>query len=88
MSSESQETLWRERLQQWQESGLTQTAWCQQNNLNSHQLPCWKRKFRDQSIPGKLVPLSVTPEPGRLTTATVSLPSGIEKILFSLFAIF
>ncbi len=38
MSSESLESLWRDRLQQWQESSLTQTAWCQQNNLNFHQL--------------------------------------------------
>ncbi len=78
MSSESLESLWRDRLQQWQESSLTQTAWCQQNNLNSHQLSYWKRKFRDQSSRGKLVPLSVPPETSRLTTVTVTLPSGIH----------
>ncbi len=78
MSSESLESLWCDRLRQWQESSPTQTGWCQQNNLNSHQLSYWKRKFRDQSSRGKLVPLSMTPETSRLTTVTVTLPSGIH----------
>ena len=36
---------WEKQIQRWQESGLSQKQYCQQNNLTQHQLTYWKKRF-------------------------------------------
>ena len=70
--------LWKERIQSWQQSGLTQIEWSRQNNVNHHQLGYWKRKFIKVKTARKLIPLTVS-EPTK-----PSSPSG--KVLIHLAA--
>ncbi|ETW95815.1 MAG: hypothetical protein ETSY2_47545 [Candidatus Entotheonella gemina] len=36
---------WHERIQSWRDSGLTQSAWCQQHGIRASKFGYWKRKL-------------------------------------------
>ncbi|WP_277680126.1 IS66 family insertion sequence element accessory protein TnpA [Gracilibacillus dipsosauri] len=40
---------WQSRMDQWRESGLSIAAWCRQENIHTHQMYYWKRRFDQQS---------------------------------------
>lgn len=42
---------WRERIRQWQASGLTGYSWCKENNLPYKTFGYWKRRFLGVSKP-------------------------------------
>ena len=42
---EQKRTYWKEHIERWQETGLTQAEYCRQNNLKHHQLVYWKKRF-------------------------------------------
>ena len=52
------QALWKQRIHDWQHSGLSQTEWCNQHQLNIHQLSYWKRKLLSKPD-GKLIPLAI-----------------------------
>ena len=52
------QTLWKQRIYDWQCSGLSQTEWCRQHQLNNHQLGYWKRKLLS-SADENLIPLAI-----------------------------
>lgn len=37
-----------EDIKRWQQSGLSQKAWCKQNNMAYHVFHYWYRRFRNQ----------------------------------------
>ena len=37
--------FWKEQIQSWQESSLTQTEYCRKNNLIPHRFTYWKRRI-------------------------------------------
>ncbi|MCC2252611.1 hypothetical protein JUJ52_22025 [Virgibacillus sp. AGTR] len=39
---------WQSRMDQWRESRLSIAAWCRKENINTHQMYYWKRKFDQQ----------------------------------------
>lgn len=51
------EHLWQQPIDDWRQSGLSQTQWCEQNHIAPHQLYYWRRKLAPSS---KLVPLAIT----------------------------
>jgi len=42
---EQKGSYWRQHIDSWQETGLTQTEYCRQHNLKHHQLVYWKKRF-------------------------------------------
>jgi hypothetical protein len=43
---------WRQHLEAWQASGLTQVAYCRQSGLSRFQFQYWKRRFQESvSLP-------------------------------------
>jgi hypothetical protein len=45
------ERYWREHVESWRKSGLTQTSYARQAGISFRTLGCWKRKFeRAQSL--------------------------------------
>lgn len=50
--------LWRNHIQQWSESGLSQSAYCRKNNLRPNRFTYWKQKFKTQNLPAEIVELS------------------------------
>ena len=76
MTSESVLHMWKDRIQEWQSSGLSQAAWCQQYNIPPNQLCYWKKKILTQNSASRLIPVPL-PVPASSQEATISLPSGI-----------
>ena len=42
---EQKRTYWKEHIDQWQQTGLTQAEYCRRHNLKHHQLVYWKKRF-------------------------------------------
>jgi len=42
---------WRQHLDDWQKSGLTQVAYCRQHELCRHRFQYWKKKFYPKEPP-------------------------------------
>ena len=79
MTSESLQNLWKERIHQWRSSGLSQAAWCEQQNIPPNQLCYWKKKLLPSLLSSKLIPVSVSePSVNSSCEATISLPSGLQ----------
>ena len=47
-TSISKTHYWREHVEQWQSSGLSQKTYCQQHHLKPHKLSYWKNKLDSQ----------------------------------------
>ncbi|WP_257255016.1 MULTISPECIES: hypothetical protein [unclassified Endozoicomonas] len=55
--------LWQERMNDWQQSGLSASVWCKKHDIKQHLFFYWKRKLLAQPD-DKLIPLAVVqPEP-------------------------
>ena len=52
--------FWRNHLDQWSKSGLTQSAYCKANDLKSNRMTYWKNRFKRQSFPVEFVQISPT----------------------------
>jgi hypothetical protein len=42
---EQKRSYWKQHIESWQETGLTQTEYCRRHNLKHHQLVYWKKQF-------------------------------------------
>ena len=51
--------FWEQQIQQWRDSGLTQTEFCRLQNLKPHQLTYWKKRFHRTQAPVSLVELQL-----------------------------
>jgi len=43
---EKKRTYWKQQIDSWQQTGLTQIEYCRRHNLKHHQLVYWKKRFR------------------------------------------
>ena len=80
---------WQQRIESWNDSGLSQNAWCRQNGVKPSQFGYWKKKLwtGDTSTSSSktisaFVPVSLaqsqTPICEESSQLTVSLPSGLS----------
>lgn len=70
----------------WKQTGLSQKAYCQQNNIRYHVFHYWYKRFRDQQVAvedARFVPLNVKPSsfPVSHFEVEIVLPDG-KRILF------
>lgn len=54
----AKQELWRQRVQNFQSSGLTQLQWCQQHDQKAYNLSYWVNKFKKASA----LPAAETPQ--------------------------
>ena len=47
--------FWESHLKEWSQTGLTQNAYCRNNNLRPNQFTYWKNKFKKQNLPVEFV---------------------------------
>jgi len=52
--------FWKNHLDQWSRSGITQIAYCKANDLKSNRMTYWKNKFKRQNFPVEFVQISPT----------------------------
>ena len=53
--------FWKQQIEQWKDSGLTQIEFCRLHNLKPHQLTYWKKRFQLAQAPVSLVELKWEP---------------------------
>lgn len=54
-------TLWKDRLKDFEDSGLSIKTWCDEKKLKEHQFYYWRNKFKAEQAPSKtLVPIDIT----------------------------
>ena len=56
---EQKRTYWKQHIESWQQTGLTQTEYCRQHNLKHHQLVYWKKRFLKTETDVSFVPLKL-----------------------------
>ncbi len=56
---EQKRSYWRQHIDSWQETGLTQAEYCRQHNLKHHQLAYWRKRFLKAETDVSFVPLKL-----------------------------
>jgi hypothetical protein len=56
---EQKRTFWKQHIDSWQETGLTQAEYCRQHNLKHYQLVYWKKRFLKTETAVSFVPLEL-----------------------------
>ena len=51
--------FWEQQIEQWKDSGLSQTEFCRFHNLKAHQLTYWKKRFHRTQAPVSLIELQL-----------------------------
>lgn len=52
--------FWKHHIKQWSESGMSQNAYCRQNDLRPNQFTYWKIKFKNQALVPEFVQVPST----------------------------
>lgn len=56
--SKSLRKFWQEKLKEWEESGLSGSAWCRQNQLSYYQFNYWRNIFINKPSHSKSIAVS------------------------------
>ena len=56
---EQKRSYWKQHIDSWQQTGLTQVEYCRQHNLKHHQLVYWKKRFLKTETNISFVPLKL-----------------------------
>jgi hypothetical protein len=56
---EQKRSYWKQHIDSWQQTGLTQVEYCRQHNLKHHQLVYWKKRFLNTETNVSFVPLKL-----------------------------
>ena len=56
---EQKRSYWKQHIDSWQETGLTQAEYCRRHNLKHHQLVYWKKRFLRTETDVTFVPLKL-----------------------------
>ena len=63
-SSVFKEMFWKQQLEQWKVSKLSQAHYCRKHNLKPHRFSYWKRKLNQPVKKDTFIPVSLIPTPG------------------------
>ena len=56
---EQKRTYWKQHIESWQETGLSQVEYCRRHNLKHHQLVYWKKRFLKTDASVSFVPIKL-----------------------------
>jgi hypothetical protein len=56
---EQKRSYWKQHIDSWQETGLSQAEYCRRHNLKHHQLVYWKKRFLRTETDVTFVPLKL-----------------------------
>ena len=56
---EQKRTYWKQHIDSWQETGLSQAEYCRRHSLKHHQLVYWKKRFLKSETDVSFVPLKL-----------------------------
>jgi hypothetical protein len=72
--NQKRQKLWKNHINQWSDSGMTQRDYCRQNDLIPHCFTYWKTKLTNKNLPVKFV--QITPEPINIVPPDLKLNIG------------
>ena len=67
-AQENKRQFWRQHFEQWEQSGISQAAYCRQHELKLHCFIYWRKKFRRRTQ--SPIPLVQVQMPPNLTQTT------------------
>jgi hypothetical protein len=53
---------WKQHINKWEESGLSQSEYRGKHGLSPHLFSYWKKKLKSQKVPAALVAVSIQPD--------------------------
>jgi hypothetical protein len=74
---EQKRTYWKQHIDSWQETGLTQAEYCRRHSLKHYQMVYWKKRFSKTQTEVSFVPLEledlldIVPKPDRAALCLV-----------------
>lgn len=74
MTTEEKSAYWRQHVESWKNSGLSQRDYCNQNALAFSSFGYWRNRLKTDGAVGKLIPINVS----RSAAITVYLPCGVR----------
>jgi transposase-like protein len=77
VSSHSKRSFWEHHLERWQQSGLSQRAYCRKHQLKPHQFYYWRRRIRKPQTQVSFLPVTLpadTPQQSHLVR--ILMPNG------------
>lgn len=74
MTTEQKRTFWQKHIDGWQQSGLSQPAYCKQHDLKLANFGYWRTRLSKPKNTRKLIPVDLVAN----AQARLSLPSGIR----------
>jgi hypothetical protein len=77
----SQKKFWQHHIQAWQDSGLSQRAYCQKNNIKEYRFSHWKSRLAKNSVSGCFVRVPMPthlPVPIKRSALHVYSPNGFR----------
>ena len=81
---EQKRSYWKQHIDSWQETGLTQAEYCKRNNLKHHQLVYWKKRFLKTEPDVSFVPLKFE---GLLDLSARQQPASLTLVINNQFKI-
>jgi hypothetical protein len=60
---EKKRIFWKEQIERWRESGLSQTEYCRQHDLKRHRLAYWEKRFLKAASDVSFVPVRLDDVP-------------------------
>ena len=57
---EQTRTRWKQHIETWRSSGMTQTAYCRQHELKTYQFTYWKKRFARAEAAITFVPVKIS----------------------------
>ena len=76
---------WKNQIQKWKETGLTQKEYCRRSQLNKHTFKYWIQKLKRDAKSLALVPVSLVPETSPLES---NCRSGISVTVKNRFEVY
>jgi transposase-like protein len=98
MTKTARRKLWEERVSAFKVSGQTQANWCEDHEVNIHQLRYWLKKFRSEKLPDspspKWIPVKIEDREGapnspshsimvKVGEATIEVKPGFDPLLLA-----
>ncbi len=76
-STHKKHSFWEHHLEQWQQSGLSQRAYCHKHHLKTHQFYYWRRRKLKKQAPVSFLPVTLPTDPIRHPfTVRIIVPNG------------
>jgi hypothetical protein len=84
---QSKRIFWKQCIDPWKRSGLTQDRFCLEHQLKKPTFQYWQTKFKREGNPTRLIPVTIAPDDTSASHTQTTPSSGISLTLKQRFTI-